>query len=355
MDFMQNEAEVKRTALAICPAVKPLLDWYDNSRRTLPWRSEPTAYHVWISEIMLQQTRVAAVRGYYKRFLQALPDVKTLAKVSDDALLKLWQGLGYYNRARNLKRAAQIICEKYDGEFPGSYEDIRALPGIGDYTAGAIASIAFGIAAPAVDGNVLRVLTRFLGDDRDIAAEASKRFFRETLTEAIPKDCPGTFNQALMELGALTCVPNGRPDCEHCPLRENCAAYREDLTDALPVKRIKQPRRVEKRKVYLIFRNNTVLLHRRPDKGLLAGLWEFPNCPEENARPPVALVCEKSGLTAKHVFTHIEWHMESVIGTAEGDTLPPDCVWASAQEMKERYAVPGAFAVFTALSDKLLK
>ena len=208
------------TAEEIRKAVKPLLQWYEQNKRVLPWRSDPTPYHVWVSEIMLQQTRVAAVLGYYARFMQALPDVKTLAEVDEDELMKLWQGLGYYNRARNLKKAARVIMEKFSGTFPNTYEDILSLPGIGEYTAGAVASIGFGIPVPCVDGNVLRVLTRLIGDDSDITKPETKRFLRDALLMAIPKENPAAFNQALMELGALVCVPNGAPDCENCPLKK---------------------------------------------------------------------------------------------------------------------------------------
>ena len=194
--------------------VKPLLAWYDKGRRILPWRESPTPYHVWVSEIMLQQTRVEAVKPYYDRFMQELPDIEALAKVDEEKLLKLWEGLGYYNRARNLKKSAEKIVIDYEGQMPDSYEELVKLTGIGSYTAGAIASIAFGKPYPAVDGNVLRILARLRLDERDILDAGVKRAVETELLQVIPKDRPGDFNQALMELGAVVCVPNGMPKCD---------------------------------------------------------------------------------------------------------------------------------------------
>ena len=333
---------------------EPLLIWFERNKRTLPWRTDPTPYHVWVSEIMLQQTRVAAVRSYYARFMEALPDVKALAGIDEETLMKLWQGLGYYNRARNLQKAARIIMEKFDGTFPDTYEEILSLPGIGEYTAGAIASIAFGIPVPCVDGNVLRVLTRLTGDDSDITKDETKRYLREALMTAMPKENPGAFNQALMELGALVCVPNGEPLCESCPLKEQCTAYLEDCTDALPVKSVKAPRRIEERVVYLVFDHGKVLLHRRPGKGLLAKLWEFPNI-LAGEEPPVKLCHPVQGPRGKHIFTHIEWRMTSVIGEAADAALSPDCVWAGKDELEKVYAVPNAFGAFREEVGKRIK
>lgn len=335
-------------------AAAPLLNWFEQNKRVLPWRADPTPYHVWVSEIMLQQTRVAAVLSYYARYMESLPDVKALSEADEETLMKLWQGLGYYNRARNLQKAARVIMERYDGVFPGTYEEILTLPGIGEYTAGAIASIAFGIPVPCVDGNVLRVLTRLTGDDGDITKEETKRFLRNALLIAIPKENPGAFNQALMELGALVCVPNGRPLCESCPLKEQCTACREDCTDVLPVKSVKAPRRVEERLVYLVFNRGKVLLHKRPEKGLLAKLWEFPNT-LAGEEPPVLLCHSAEGPRGRHVFTHIEWRMTSFIGEAADAALPPDCVWAGKDELEKVYAVPNAFGAFMEEVGKRIK
>ena len=243
---MNREDRLQRITL-------PLLDWYRENARVLPWRSQPSPYRVWVSEIMLQQTRVAAVIGYFNRFMSTLPTVQDLAYVPEDELMKLWQGLGYYNRARNLQKAAKVLVEEYGGEMPADYDRIRALPGIGDYTAGAVASIAFGIAVPAVDGNVLRVICRILGDDRDIALQSTKDAVREMLLTVIPKEFPGQYNQALMELGATVCLPNGAPLCEGCPVREYCLACQQERTGELPVKSGKKARKIENRTVYLLF------------------------------------------------------------------------------------------------------
>ena len=324
----------------------PLLEWFRDNARTLPWRSDPTPYHVWLSEIMLQQTRVAAVLDYYRRFLDEAPTVADLADLPEDRLLKLWQGLGYYNRARNLQKAARIIQCQYGGIFPGDFDSIRSLPGIGDYTAGAIASIAFGLPVPAVDGNVLRVVARITEDEGDITAPATKKRVTAALSKIIPVRAPGNFNQALMELGATVCLPNGAPLCERCPAAPFCAALREDRIAELPVKAPKKARRIEERTVWLIFHQDRVALRRRPVRGLLAGLWEFPNSltgsdplPDWGIHPRLT---DYAG-QAKHIFTHIEWHM--TLRTVETDEpfLPEGWVWAGLGDLERLYAVPNAF------------
>ena len=324
----------------------PLLEWYGENARKLPWRSDPTPYHVLLSEIMLQQTRVAAVLGYYERFLEAAPTVEDLANLRSERLLKLWEGLGYYNRARNLQKAARQIMEEFGGEFPSAYEDIRALCGVGDYTAGAIASIAFGVPVPAVDGNVLRVIARLTGDGTDIASPAMKKKVAAALSDIIPAGAPGDFNQALMELGAVVCLPNGAPLCERCPAKGFCAALARDRVGELPVKAPKKPRRVEERTVWLIFYGGKVALRRRPDKGLLAGLWEFPNeLPGADPLPEwgITPLRDEYGGQAKHIFTHIEWHMTARVVAAADGKLPEGWVWAARPELEGEYALPGAF------------
>ena len=241
----------------------PLLTWYREHARVLPWRSDPTPYHVWLSEIMLQQTRVAAVMEYYRRFLAALPTVADLAAVEEDQLMKLWQGLGYYNRARNLQKAARQVMEDWGGAFPRTYQDLRTLAGVGDYTAGAIASIAFGEDVPAVDGNVLRVVTRITGDTGDITRADTKERIRAALADILPRGMAGEFNQAMMDLGATVCLPNGAPLCGQCPAEGFCTAHREERTGELPVKAAKRPRRVEERTVFLLFHGGRVALRRR--------------------------------------------------------------------------------------------
>ena len=329
----------------------PLLLWYRENARVLPWRSHPTPYRVWVSEIMLQQTRVAAVLDYYRRFLEAAPTVAELAALPEDQLMKLWQGLGYYSRARNLQKAARQIMEQFDGTFPNTYEDIRSLAGVGDYTAGAISSIAFGLPVPAVDGNVLRVTARVCGDDGDITTPAMKKKVTRALAQVIPLDAPGDFNQAMMELGATVCLPNGAPLCEKCPAASFCRAYQEGRTGELPVKAPKKARRTEARTVYLFFYENQVALRRRPDKGLLAGLWEYPNELSDGTDWPALWglsprTLERAG-TGRHIFTHIEWHMTALAGELEAPGLPDGWVWADRAALRDAYAVPNAFRSFS--------
>lgn len=323
----------------------PLLEWYRDNARTLPWRDDPTPYHVWVSEIMLQQTRVAAVLDYYRRFMDAVPDIAALAALPEEQLMKLWQGLGYYSRARNLQAAAKQIMEQHNGQFPSDYDSIRALKGVGDYTAGAISSIAFGQPVPAVDGNVLRVVARITGDNGDITTPFMKKWVTEALRNIIPTQAAGQFTQAMMELGATVCLPNGAPLCDRCPAREFCTARKENLTDRLPVKAPKKARRIEERTVWLVFFDGKVALRKRPQKGLLAGLWEYPN--ELGGTPPpewnLSLTAEEFGCTAKHIFSHIEWHMTARIAAANSNALPEGWVWASRRELETQYAIPSAF------------
>ena len=324
----------------------PLLEWFRDNARSLPWRDNPTPYHVWLSEIMLQQTRVAAVLDYYRRFLEEAPDIAALAALPEDRLLKLWQGLGYYSRARNLQKAARVIVDQHGGVFPADYAAVRALPGVGDYTAGAVCSIAFGQAVPAVDGNVLRVYARICGDGGDITAPRMKQKVTRAVGEIIPLNAAGTFNQALMELGATVCLPNGAPLCQRCPAKGFCAALAQGRVGELPVKAPKKARRVEKRAVWLIFWENRVALRRRPDKGLLAGLWEFPNELGDGPLPPdwgIGACSEEYGGQAKHIFTHMEWRMAIRLVRAASGVLPPGWVWAAADELEKTYAVPNAF------------
>ena len=336
----------------------PLLLWYREHARTLPWRSHPTAYRVWISEIMLQQTRVAAVLDYYRRFLEAAPTVEALAALPEDQLMKLWQGLGYYSRARNLQKAARQIVEEHGGLFPNTYDAIHALPGVGDYTAGAIASIAFGLPTPAVDGNVLRVVARITGDPGDISTPAMKKKVTAALAELIPVDAPGDFNQAMMELGATVCLPNGAPLCDRCPAASFCRAHLEDRTGELPVKAAKKARRVEERTVWLVFHGDKVALRRRPARGLLAGLWEYPNEPVEECAIPALLGLAPEELEpagqGRHIFTHIEWRMQARTARIPAEALPEGWVWADRQALAQDYAVPNAFQAFRDAVDSRL-
>lgn len=329
----------------------PLLEWYREHARVLPWRSLPTPYRVWVSEIMLQQTRVAVVLDYFARFMEAFPTVADLAAAPEDVLMKQWQGLGYYSRARNLQKAARQMMDQFGGRFPDDYPSIRSLAGVGDYTAGAVSSIAFGLPRPAVDGNVLRVAARLTGDEDDITTPAMKKKITAALSDVLPLDCPGDFNQALMELGALVCLPNGAPLCEQCPAAAFCQARLTDRIGRIPVKAPKKPRRVEERTVFLIIRAQKVALRRRPPKGLLAGLWEYPNepspadgFPEHWGIVPASLSPAAGGT---HIFTHVEWRMTGRLVRAAGDELPEGWVWADAAALRLNYAVPSAFRCFS--------
>ncbi|MCC8138716.1 MAG: A/G-specific adenine glycosylase [Lachnospiraceae bacterium] len=337
--------------------VRPLLTWYDEHARSLPWREEPTPYRVWVSEIMLQQTRVEAVRPYFERFLQALPDVRALSACPEDELLKLWEGLGYYNRARNLKRAAQIIVEEYDGQFPADYEALLGLPGIGSYTAGAIASIAFGIPVPAVDGNVLRVISRLMASYDDILKQSVKRDFERRIQEIIPENRAGDFTQALIEIGALVCVPNGKAKCAECPLTSLCRARALGVVDELPRKKKPKERRIEERTVLVLREGSRVAIRKRPPKGLLAGLYELPNVEGKMTEREVLETLRRWGLAplrilpladAKHVFSHVEWHMSGyAVSLEETDDMEESgLLFIEAEETQERYPIPAAFAAY---------
>ncbi len=339
--------------------VPALLNWYEYNARILPWRSEPTPYHVWISEIMLQQTRVEAVKPYYDRFLCELPDIEALSKVEDEKLMKLWQGLGYYNRARNLKTAAITIMNEYDGVMPRDYEKILSLKGIGEYTAGAISSIAYQIPVPAVDGNVLRVISRVEANDEDILKASTKKRVREELIEIMPEDRAGDFNQALMELGATVCLPNGKPLCENCPWDTVCQAYKQDRVMEFPVKQPKKKRKIEQRTIFLLYSKGKIAVCKRPDTGLLAGLWEFPNEIGKLGIEEAKEKLEQWGINqyeleetakGKHIFSHIEWQMSGYfVEIEDGDAIDwreLEFEWISVEEMERRYAIPSAYELF---------
>ena len=327
-----------------------LLDWYAREGRDLPWRRTRDPYRIWLSEVILQQTRVAQGMEYYLRFTERFPDVASLAAAPEDEVLKLWQGLGYYSRARNLQKAAQVIMTRHGGVFPDTYKGLTALPGVGDYTAGAIASIAFGQPVPAVDGNVLRLAARLTGCDDNVLEPKTRARFRRWMAEVIPSDRPGAFNQALMDLGAMVCLPNGAPLCEQCPARTFCTACEKGLQRQLPVREKKTARRVEQRTVFLLRRDGAAALRQRPATGLLAGLWEFPNVPgaltERQAAEQLAewgIIPHRWGksFTEKHVFTHITWEMTVFTITVQG-AGPPEWVWCPDEE-REKYPIPTAF------------
>ena len=333
----------------------PLLAWYDLNGRTLPWRSVVTPYRTWVSEIMLQQTRVGAVIPYFERFMEELPDVSALAAVSEERLLKLWEGLGYYSRARNLQKAAKIVVSDFGGALPQSYHALLSLPGIGEYTAAAIASINSSEPVAAVDGNLLRVAARVSGCGEDIMDAKVRRLFRQRLDAAIDLNRPGAYNQAMMDLGATVCLPNGAPKCEICPARMMCEAYKNGLTEVLPVRAKKKARKIEERTVLLLFQNGKTALRKRADTGLLASLWEFPSVLGNLDEAGVSLTLAQMGLSAqtveptgsaKHIFTHIEWDMKGYFADVTGEN--DDLFWADAAAF-DAAAIPTAFKKFAAL------
>lgn len=337
----------------------PLLAWYDENRRILPWREKPEPYRVWVSEIMLQQTRVEAVKPYFARFMEHLPDVESLAAAEEDELLKLWEGLGYYSRARNLKAAAQQIVEQHGGKMPSEYHDLIKLKGIGSYTAGAISSIAFGHPVPAVDGNVLRVIMRLLADDSDISEASVRKRVEEDLKPVMPKDRPGDFNQALMELGATVCLPNGAPKCAECPWKTFCRAGIEESWQQYPKKAVKKPRTVEYRTILVIWDGHRAVIRRRPNKGLLAGMYEFPSLLGKASLDEVKDWLSAQGVCAvrieklpesKHIFTHKEWHMTGYMVLVDGLEpmhKDPSLMFVETQETEEKYPIPSAFSAYT--------
>lgn len=344
----------------------PLLDWYSQGRRILPWREDPTPYHVWLSEIMLQQTRVEAVKPYYDRFLQALPDISSLAEAEEESLLKLWEGLGYYNRVRNLQKAAKQIMNDYNGQMPEDWEELKKLAGIGSYTAGAVASIAYGKKAPAVDGNVLRVISRVTLDGRDILETKTKRSVEQDLLCVIPEERPGDFNQAMMELGAMVCLPNGRPKCGECPLKEFCLAYEKGCMMDYPKKAPKKARKIEEKTVLVLQDETRAALTKRDNKGLLAGFYEFPCLPGKRSAKQVLAYLKELGFEslrikeigeAKHVFTHKEWHMTGYcvrtdeLADRREAAEKAGVIFVEKEEIEEKYPLPSAYAVYAKYLD----
>ena len=352
VDIVLGSPELKEAA-------GPLVEWFRENRRDLPWRRRMNAYRVWISEIMLQQTRVEAVKPYYERFLEELPDVKALAEVPEERLLKLWEGMGYYNRARNLKAAAVQIMEEFGGRFPDRYEEIRSLKGIGSYTAGAIVSFVYNIPKPAVDGNVFRVVTRLLADPDDITKASTRTKIEALLEEVIPRDAAGDFNQSLIELGAIVCLPNGEPKCAECPVRHLCRSFAEGTQMEYPVKKKAKERRIEKRTVFLFCDGDAVAIRKRKSTGLLAGMYEFPNVEGHLKRQEAIDYARSLGLapvrvkkleSAKHIFSHVEWHMtgyEILVDELEKE-MKDNVIFAGRDELEEKYPMPSAFETYLA-------
>lgn len=333
--------------------VGPLLAWYRQNARDLPWRRDKDPYHIWVSEIMLQQTRVETVIPYYERFLKELPTLESLAEAPEEKLLKLWEGLGYYSRVRNMQKAAAVVCEKFNGVFPENFEDIRALPGIGAYTAGAISSIAFEKPTPAVDGNVLRVITRLTGNPTELGDPKLKERITADLAAVYPAGHCGEFTQSLMELGALVCLPNQMPKCDSCPLKSLCYAKRNNMQLQFPVKAEKEARKKESKTVLLILCGEKAAIRKREAGGLLGGLWEFPNIDGKADLKEIAAWLTEKGLTVqsiakavekKHIFTHIEWDMTCYVVSC-GNTNS-EFTWVTAEMLKEQISLPTAFRKF---------
>ncbi len=339
----------KRESLPLLPSL--LLPWFTENKRDLPWRHTADAYRVWVSEIMLQQTRVEAVKKYYERFLARLPSVFDLAACEEDELLKLWEGLGYYNRVRNMQKAAKLVVEKYNGQFPSEAAELKKLPGIGEYTAGAVASIAFGKPSPAVDGNVIRVLSRYLEDYR--SSEELKTALQAPLAKIYPEGECSAFTQSLMELGALVCTPDS-PDCSRCPLQAECLAYRSNAEDELPIIPQKKPRKTYDLNVFLMITPQGIGIRKRKEKGVLFGLWEFPNMPDENPSASAPEVLANLKLHVKgaiserrhtHIFTHLVWNMRAFLFDTD-DITPnvfPNLTYLPLSEIEAKISVPSAF------------
>jgi len=335
---------------------KLLLEWYRKEARVLPWRSNPLPYWVWISEMMLQQTRVDTVIPYFLRFVEELPSIEALAKVEEDQLLKLWQGLGYYSRALNLKKAAIQIVSEHHGCLPTDSKELQRLPGIGPYSAGAISSIAFQQRQTLMDGNVLRVMARILGITEDLRTKEAQRQIREYLEKHLSLTRPGDFNQALMELGATRCLPNGAPLCDRCPVSDFCTAKRLGQIDIIPLKVQKAPREIQELTVLLLHWKQLYGIKKRESSGLLAKMWVLPMIPSKLSMTELQSmleqegyrVCEISSLTpAKHIFTHIEWHMTGYLVELEAIPMMDDLTWEKATTIDRQYAIPKAMSYFT--------
>ena len=326
----------------------PLVAWYKQNERSFPWREDPSPYRVWVSEIMLQQTRIEAALPYFERFMQTLPTVRDLSEAPEDVLLKLWEGLGYYSRVRNLQKAARMVMEQFGGELPSEYEDLLKLPGIGEYTAGAIASIAFGKRAAAVDGNVLRVMARLTDDPTDVM-QPKQRKRMTALVQSLVPDEAGAFNQGIMELGETVCLPNAQPKCYSCPLFDYCAVAGLERARELPTRAQPKPRRIEEKTVFLIVSDGKVLLHRRASGGLLGGMWEFPNAQGFDAPVPdewgIPVVEQTPLADGKHVFSHVEWHMRGSLVKASHFTPASGFALVSKEELTA-YALPTAFRTY---------
>lgn len=322
-----------------------LIHWFAAEKRDLPWRRTADPYQIWISEIMLQQTRVDTVIPYYKRFIEKFPTLYDLAEADEEVLLKQWEGLGYYSRVRNLQAGVKEVAEKYGGIVPSSRQEISALKGVGPYTAGAVLSIAYGIPEHAVDGNVMRVLSRILLIEEDIAKPKTRKLFEEAVTEIISHEDPSSFNQGLMELGALICTPTS-PKCLLCPVREHCAAFHEGKQHELPIKTKAKKTKAHQFAMLAIEKGEKVLMEKRPSTGLLANMWQFPMLEVTAETLPLEIEEQLSESLAgevsavekftsfKHVFSHLTWNVDAYTAKAGDLTLPAHMRWVTAEELE---------------------
>lgn len=336
---------------------KAITEWYQKNKRQLPWRDTNNPYDVWLSEIMLQQTRIEAVKPKFLLFKQTLPTIQDLANCEEDALMRLWEGLGYYSRARNLKKCAIALVEQYNAQLPEDYKALLKLPGIGPYTAGAISSIAYGLPAAAVDGNVMRVLARYFEITEDIRSDTLKKEMEQTILECFQEDSTpsfvSNFNQGIMELGETICIPNGEAKCSICPLQHTCKAHLHETTDTIPYRSALNQRKIIERTLFIIRDGDQFLIHKRADKGLLAGLYEFIGVDAHLNKKEVIQEVEKHNIhpthikrleDAKHIFTHLEWHMHAYEITVEQieHLQQKDYLLLNKQELQTK-AIPSAF------------
>lgn len=342
---MENREKLKKI-------VKPLVKWFQENARELPWREGKDPYKIWLSEIMLQQTKIEVVKNYYLRFIEEIPNIQDLASVEEEKLLKLWEGLGYYNRVRNLKKAAIVVKENYQGKMPKTYQELITLPGIGEYTAGAIASIAYNEKIVAVDGNVLRVISRVIGSKQDVLLPNTKKEITQILKEIMPEQS-GNFNEGLMELGERICIPNGQPLCEKCPIYRYCIAYEQELTLKIPVREKKIKKRKEQKTVLVLLAKNKIAIQKRGEKGLLAKMYQFPNMEGIKSKKEVKEILKQCKLEPieieeigkyKHIFSHIEWDMIGYRIQVKEENK--QYIWVEKEEELNKYPIPMAFEKF---------
>ncbi|HSR03749.1 MAG TPA: A/G-specific adenine glycosylase [Proteiniclasticum sp.] len=327
-----------------------ILSWYHKNRRTMPWREDPVPYHIWLSEIMLQQTRVDTAMPYFHRFIEKYPDIQALAQSDEEELLKYWEGLGYYNRVRNLRITAISLVENHEGKLPKTYQELLKLKGIGEYTAGAIASEAFGEKVSAVDGNVFRVMARLLGVREDIKEKVVMDLLKDTVKNVLPEEETGNFNQGLIEVGALICIPNGSPKCGLCPVKDYCMAYEKELQDEIPRKKKPKEKKVEERTVLLLEYNGRYAIRRRPEGKLLGGLYEFPHEEGFYEKNEVEALLKEMNLQPvsigslkdkKFLFTHIEWRLKAYHIKVEKPN--EELLFETRESIKEKYTLATAF------------